>query len=100
MANCFGRNSNRRFERILTPMSPHPAAFMSYVRFEDDHEDGLLSEFCQRLSGEVRVQTGKKFPIFQDAKDITLGQSWQQRLDESLDAGPFLLPLLPPSPFT
>jgi hypothetical protein len=37
-------------------------AFMSYAHFDDEHEAGKLSEFRNRLSGEVRFQTGKEFP--------------------------------------
>jgi parallel beta-helix repeat protein len=80
-------------------MSQNPAAFMSYVRFDDEHEDGRLTEFRQRLSGEVRLQTGSDFSIFQDRKDIAWGQQWQQRIDESLDAVTFLIPILAPSFF-
>ena len=47
-----------------------PAAFMSYVRFEDEHEGGRLTEFRERLSAEVQMQTGEEFPIFQDRNDI------------------------------
>ena len=39
-----------------------PMAFLSYVRLDDQHENGRLSEFAQRLSGEVRLQTEKCFP--------------------------------------
>src|SRR4029077_1089262 len=80
-------------------MSQNPAAFMSYVRFDDEHEDGRLTEFRQRLSGEVRLQTGSDFRIFQDRKDIAWGQQWQERIDESLDAVTFLVPILTPSFF-
>ena len=52
-----------------------PAAFMSYVRFNDRHDDGQLTQFRERLSAEVRVQTGEEFPIFQDRNDIAWGQS-------------------------
>jgi F-box protein 11 len=80
-------------------MKKKPIAFMSYVRFEDQHENGRLTEFCERLSGEVRMQTGEEFPIFQDRNDITWGQQWQQRIDESLDAGTFLIPIVTPGFF-
>jgi hypothetical protein len=72
---------------------------MSYVRFDDKHENGRLSELCQRLSGEVQAQTGEKFSIFHDSKDIAWGQQWQERIFESLDAVTFLIPILTPSFF-
>lgn len=80
-------------------MSQNAIGFMSYVRFDDKHENGRLTEFCQRLGGEVRVQTGEKFQIFQDRNDIAWGQQWQQRIEESLDAVTFLIPILTPGFF-
>jgi parallel beta-helix repeat protein len=80
-------------------VSSDPIAFLSYVRFDDQHEDGRLTQFRERLSGEVRLQTGKKFEIFQDRNAITWGEQWQQRIDESLDTVTFLIPILTPGFF-
>ena len=63
-----------------------PAAFMSYVRSDDAHDDGQLTQFRERLEAEVRAQTGKEFAIFQDRNDIGWGQNWQRRIDQALDA--------------
>jgi parallel beta-helix repeat protein len=76
-----------------------PIAFMSYSHFDDEHDGGALTTFCQRLSGEVHAQTGKDFPIFQDRKDIKWGQAWKVRVDESLDAATFLIPIITPNFF-
>jgi parallel beta-helix repeat protein len=76
-----------------------PAAFMSYVRFNDDHDDGQLSALRERLSTEVQAQIGEEFPIFQDRNDIAWGQSWQQRIDETLDAVTLLLVIITPGLF-
>jgi parallel beta-helix repeat protein len=72
---------------------------MSYVHFVDQHESGRLTDFCKRLSGEVQLQTGLEFPIFQDRKDIAWGQQWRERINESLDAVTFLIPILTASFF-
>lgn len=80
-------------------MSIGPAAFMSYVRFNDQHDDGQLSQFRERLAAEVRAQTGQEFAIFQDRNDIAWGQNWQQRIDETLDAVTLLLVIITPSLF-
>lgn len=76
-----------------------PAAFMSYVRFDDAHEDGQLSAFRERLAGEIRIQTGREFPIFQDRNDIAWGQNWQQRIEETLDEVALLLVIVTPGLF-
>ena len=72
---------------------------MSYVREDDAHEGGRLSEFRKRLSGEVRIHTGEEFKIFQDWKDISWGQQWQQRIDSALDTAIFLIPIITPGFF-
>ena len=80
-------------------MPGEPAAFMSYVRFNDQHDDGQLTQFRERLGSEVRAQTGGEFAIFQDRNDIAWGQNWQQRIDETLDAVTLLLVIITPSLF-
>jgi hypothetical protein len=77
-------------------MSGQPAAFLSYVRFDDEHDDGQLTQFRERLSAEVRVQTGEDFPIFQDRNDIVWGQNWRARIEEALDAVTLLIPVITP----
>ena len=74
-----------------------PAALMSYAHSDDT--DRHLTTFRERLSQEVHVQTGRDFPIFQDTKDIQWGQSWQQRINDSLDEVTFLIPIMTPSFF-
>lgn len=74
-------------------------AFVSYARLDDQHDDGWVSEFCGRLSGEVRMQTGDQFSIFQDRKEIAWGQNWQKRIDQTLDAVTLLLVILTPGFF-
>jgi hypothetical protein len=82
-----------------SPISRHPAAFLSYARFDDRHEKGRITQFRERLSGEVRMQSGGEFEIFQDHNDIAWGEPWKQRIDESLDAVTFLIPILTPGFF-
>jgi F-box protein 11 len=76
-----------------------PIAFLSYTRFDDAHEEGKITQFCERLSAEVKFLTGREFPIFRDNKDIKWGQSWRSRIEQGLDAAVFLIPILTPSYF-
>ena len=76
-----------------------PAAFMSYVRFVDDYEEGRLSHFRQKLSAELKLQTGEDFEIFQDRNDILWGQNWKSRIEEGIDSSTFLLCVLTPGFF-
>jgi len=75
-----------------------PAAFLSYVHFDDEHDNGRITEFRKHLSAEVRVQTGKDFPIFQDKK-IEWGENWKKRIQKSLTGSTFLIPVLTPNFF-
>src|SRR5215472_38361 len=72
---------------------------MSYVRFNDQHDDGQLTSFRERLATEVRAQTGEEFVIFQDRNDIAWGQNWQQRIEETLDTVTLLLVIITPGLF-
>jgi hypothetical protein len=53
-----------------------------------------ISTLRERLEGELQVQSGEPFRIFQDWKDIGWGQDWERRIEESLDDVLFLVPLL------
>lgn len=74
-------------------------AFMSYVRADDEHDKGRLTDFCNLLSKEVKAQTGEEFPIFQDRSDIKWGQNWKGLIEDSLDTVTFLIPIITPSFF-
>ena len=80
-------------------MKFHPIAFLSYVREDDKHEDGRLTMFRERLSGEVRIQTGEAFEIFQDRNDIKWGEQWKVRIEGTLDAVTLLIPIITPAFF-
>jgi F-box protein 11 len=77
----------------------HPIAFLSYVREDDQHEGGRLTTFRERLSGEVRIQTGEAFEIFQDRNDIKWGEQWKVRIENTLDAVTLLIPIITPAFF-
>ena len=81
-------------------VNKQPVAFLSYVRSDDVHENGRLTQFCERLSAEVKMQTGEEFPIFQDRKDIRWGENWKERIENTLDEVTFLIPIITPSFFT
>jgi cobaltochelatase CobT len=81
----------------MTKPSRNPIAFLSYVRDDDAHDLGNVTKFRERLEGEVKVQSGQRFEIFQDRNDIRWGQHWQERIVESLTEATFLIPIITPS---
>jgi TIR domain/Right handed beta helix region len=81
-------------------MPPRPAAaFLSYARFDNQHDEGRLSLLRERLEGEVRIHTGEEFQIFQDRNDIRWGEEWEDRIKELIEAATFFIPILTPSFF-
>jgi len=70
---------------------------MSYVHDDDAHEGGRITEIRGRLSSEVKFQTGKDFPIFQDIQDIFVGENWRRTIHGSIDGSTFLLAIITPS---
>jgi chaperonin GroEL len=76
-----------------------PAAFLSYVHADDQHEGGRLAVIQERLSEEVQFQTGLDFLIFRDRKDIKWGQNWRERITHSLSHVTFFIPVITPRYF-
>jgi len=74
-------------------------AFLSYAHFNDDLDDGYLTEFKGRLALEVQAQTGEPFPIFQDRADLFWGEVGQAQIERQIQSVTFLLPVLTPSFF-
>lgn len=77
--------------------SAMPAAFLSYDHLDDKY--GHISRFKERLADEVSIQTGEEFAIFQDRSDISWGENWRRRIEDSLDSAIFLIPIITPSFF-
>ena len=75
----------------------HPAGFFSYVRFNDQIEEGRLSDFREKLENEVSMLLGEKFDLFQDTKGVGFGQNWQRRLKEGLAESTLFIPILTPA---
>ena len=61
-------------------MPRKPIAFMSYVRADDDHDGGNITNLRKRLESELEMQLGTKFPIFQDRNDLAWGEAWEERI--------------------
>ena len=73
------------------------AALLSYVRSDDVHDEGRITDLCTRLSAEVEMQTGEKFPIFQDREDIFAGEQWRARIRTAIDGLTLLIAVVTPS---
>jgi hypothetical protein len=76
-----------------------PIGFMSYAHPPLKTEQAKLDGFRERLEYEVLLQTGDPFRIFQDRKDIQWGEAWKRRIEASIDAAVFLIPIITPAFF-
>ena len=77
----------------------NPGGFLSYSHFDDNHDDGLVSQLAIRIASEVQAQLGYEFHLFIDRKDIKWGQAWKIRLGSGLATSTFFMPVLTPSYF-
>ena len=78
-----------------------PKAFMSYTRFDDQHNGGRITQFRTKLGGEVQAQTGEPFEIFQDNISIAWGENWKDRTLQTINEEVvFFIPIVTPSFFT
>src|SRR5215216_5291071 len=71
-------------------------AFFSYVRRNDDHDKGRLTDLRKLLETELWAQTGKDFQIFQDTEGILWGDNWKDRITKTLDRSTFLIVIVTP----
>jgi parallel beta-helix repeat protein len=76
-----------------------PAAFLSYARFNDEHDEERISYLRRRLADEVETVSGVSFEIFQDRRDIRVGQQWKDRIEQALDSTTLLIAFITPSFF-
>ena len=76
-----------------------PIAFLSYVSFDDEHESGCLNQFRERLTGEIDMQTGQRFPILYDRRSPAWIRAWQARVEEADDPEVFLIAIITPRYF-
>ena len=79
-------------------MDFEPTGFMSYARTDDDYEEGRLSLFHKRLSGEISAQLGRTFRIFLD-RDIKWGEPWRKSIEDSLGAVTVFIAIVTPTFF-
>ena len=75
------------------------AAFWSYTRFDDKHDEGWLTALREALISEVQALFGKQIEIFQDIDGMAWGERWKPKLVSSSDDALFLIPIVTPSYF-
>jgi F-box protein 11 len=76
-----------------------PAAFLSYARFQKPEEQQRVTDLCQLLTYEVHELGQDSFRLFQDTRDIRVGQQWKLRVEDTINSATILIALLTPGFF-
>ena len=74
-----------------------PKGFFSYARTDD--AQGKLSDLRAYVEIEVRQQLGDKFELYQDTKNIEIGQAFPNEIQKALDEADVLIAIITPSYF-
>ncbi len=73
--------------------------FWSYAHFDNAHDKYDLAWLHERLTGELRMQTGTVIDSFWDEEGIRLAEDWQERIDEELRNAALMVAIISPSYF-
>src|SRR5262245_43406898 len=71
--------------------------FFSYSRRDDQHSDGALSRLRTRIHGELRLQLGRDFRLWQDTAAIPEGALWEDEIKRAIAESVFFIPIVTPS---
>jgi hypothetical protein len=71
--------------------------FFSYSRRDDQHSDGALSRLRARIQGELRLQLGRDFRLWQDTAAIPEGALWEDEIKRAVAESAFFIPIVTPS---
>ena len=63
---------------------PELVGFFSYSRRDDRHSEGALSRLRGRIQGELRLQLGRDFRLWQDTAAIPEGALWEDEIKRAI----------------
>lgn len=75
------------------------ALFWSYAHADDKSDQGRIVSLAEDVRTEFATVTGVEVDLFVDRKSIEWGDDWRARIDDSLGASSFLIPVLTPRYF-
>lgn len=73
--------------------------FLSYSCADNACTNNTITKICHSLENELYIRLGKKVKIFQDNKDIHIGEQYHTKIEELLETTPFFIPVLSPNYF-
>jgi TIR domain len=73
--------------------------FWSYVHADDDADGGRVTPLARDVAAQYEMLTGENIDLFLDRDDISWGEEWRKRIDESLSSIAFFIAVLTPCYF-
>jgi hypothetical protein len=73
--------------------------FWSYVHADDDADGGRATRLARDVAAQYEMLTGEKIDLFLDRDDVSWGEEWRKRIDESLSSIAFFIAVLTPRYF-
>ena len=73
--------------------------FWSYVHADDDAEGGRIALLSRDVASQFGLMTGETIELFLDVESVKWGDAWRDRIDSSIAAGVFFIPILTPRYF-
>jgi hypothetical protein len=78
---------------------PAAAGFWSYVRKDNQGDDGRMLALADDLRAQYRLQTAEELELFVDHESIQWGQAWEERIVDAIAGTTFFIPVVTPSYF-
>src|ERR1041385_6451152 len=72
--------------------------FWSYVHSDNTHDGKDLTWLSERLTGELRMQTGMVLDSFWD-ESVRLAADWQAQIEDALGSAALMIAIITPSYF-
>jgi len=76
---------------------PELVGFFSYSRRDDENSEGALSRLRTKIYGELRLQLGRDFRLWQDTAAIPDGALWEDEISRAISEAVFFIPIITPS---
>lgn len=75
------------------------AGFLGYAHIDDKADGGRVTRLAQKIQLEYQALTTQELDIFVDRLSLEWGEKWRERIDTSLQATTFYIPIITPSFF-
>lgn len=76
-----------------------PQGFWSYVRKDDEADEGRIVRLAKDVVSQYEMLTGETIRLFLDKDALEWGDNWREKIDESLASVAFFIPVLAPRYF-